>query len=364
MKLTCVIETRIPDLRAPIIHYAQTVPGVELTEAPWTGDTTVDIPTLFRRIETDGPDGEAIPSAFTNNPDTEILVGSFCPFAGKGMDVFNNLRLIGVIRAGMENIDIDAATQRGIAVVNAVGRNADAVSDFTIGMMLAEARNIARAHHSIVSGGWQKEFPSSATTPDMRGKTIGLVGFGNIGKLMAEKLSGFHVNIIAYDPFVKSEVLAEYNVKAVDKETLFKEADFVSIHARLTPDTHHTVGKKELEAMKPTAYFINTARAGLVDYDALYQVLKDHKIAGAALDVFENEPLDEHDPFRSLDNVTLTTHRAGATLDANTNSPRLIFERIQNLIAGKKTDGFVNPQVLDNPEFIAWREKAKKQMGL
>lgn len=364
MKMTCVVETRIPSLGGPIMKYAKTVPGVELVEAGWTGDTSVDIPTLFRRIETNGPDGEEIPSAFTNNPDTEILVGSFCPFAGKGMDAFDNLHLIGIIRAGMENIDVKAATERGIAVVNAAGRNADAVSDFTIGMMLAEARNIARAHHSIVSGGWQEDFCSSATTPDLRGKTIGLFGFGYIGKLMAEKLSGFHVNIIAYDPYVKPEILAEHGVKGVDKETLFKEADFLSIHARLTDDTYHIVGEAELNSMKPTAYFVNTARAGLVDYKALYQVLKDHKIAGAALDVFDNEPLALDDPFRSLDNVTLTTHRAGSTVDANNNSPRLIFERIQNLIAGKKTDGFVNPEVLNNPEFCAWREKAREQMGL
>lgn len=364
MKMTCVIETRIPALREPIMRFAKTVPGVEIKEAPWSGDETVDIPTLFRRIETNGPDGEEIPEAFTDNPDTEILVGSFCPFAGKGMDAFDNLHLIGVIRAGMENIDVEAATKRGIAVVNAAGRNADAVSDFTIGMMLSEARNIARAHHSVASGGWQEDFCSSATTPDMRGKTVALFGFGYIGRLMAEKLSGFHVNMIAYDPYVKPEVLAEYGVKSVDKETLFREADFLSIHARLTDDTYHIVGKAELEAMKPTAYFINTARAGLVDYDALYQVLKEHKIAGAALDVFDNEPLAPEDPFRKLDNVTLTTHRAGSTIDANNNSPRLIFERIRSLVAGEKTDGFVNPQVLENPAFIAWREKAKEQMGL
>lgn len=364
MKMTCVIETRIPALREPIMRFAQTVPGVELTEADWSGDLSVDIPTLFRRIEVNGPDSEEIPDAFTENPDTEILVGSFCPFAGKGMDVFENLHLIGVIRAGMENIDVDAATERGIAVINAAGRNADAVSDFTIGMMLAEARNIARSHHSIVTGGWQEDFCSSATTPDLRGKTIGLFGFGYIGKLMAEKLSGFHVNMIAYDPYVKEEVLKEFGVRAVDKNTLFREADFLSIHARLTDDTYHIVGKAELELMKPTAYFINTARAGLVDYDALYQVLKDRKIAGAALDVFDEEPLAQDSPFRSLENVTMTTHRAGSTIDANNNSPRLIFERIQNLIAGNKTDGFVNPQVLENPAFLEWREKAKAQMGL
>lgn len=364
MKMTCVIETRIPGLGEPIMRFAKTVPGVELVEAPWSGDENEDMATIFRRIESNGPDGEAVPEAFMNHPDTEILVGSFCPFSGKGMDSFDHLKMIGVIRAGMENIDINAATKRGIAVVNAAGRNADAVSDFTIGMMLSEARNIARAHHSVVSGRWEENFASSATTPDMRGKTIGLFGFGYIGKLIAEKLSGFKVNIIVYDPYVKDEVLAEHGVKKVDKETLFKEADFLSIHARLTEDTYHIVGASDFALMKPSAYFINTARAGLVDYDALYDVLEAHKIAGAALDVFDNEPLPEDDRFRKLDNVTLTTHRAGATVDANNNSPRLIFERIQSVVAGKKTDGFMNPQVLENPEFQEWRKKAKEAMGL
>lgn len=364
MKMTCVIETRLPGIGDPIIARAKTVPGVELVEAGWTGNPNEDMATIFRRIETNGPEGEEIPEAFTDNKDTEILVGSFCPFSSKGMDVFDNLHVIGVIRAGMENINIEAATERGIAVVNAAGRNADAVSDFTVGMMLSEARNIAKAHASVMAGGWQEQFPSSKTTPDMRGKTVGLVGFGYIGKLMAEKLSGFHVNLVVYDPYVKEEVLAQYGAKAVSKEELFKTADFVSIHARLTEETHHTVGKAEIDSMKPTAYFINTARAGLVDYDALYAALNEHRIAGAALDVFDEEPLSVDSPWRKLDNVTITTHRAGSTLDANLNSPRLIFERIQTLIAGQRTDGFMNPQVLENPAFQAWREEAKKKMGL
>ena len=365
MKLVCIIEKRIPGIGEPIMRYAHKFnKNVDIIESFWDDPSEDDISNVFRRVEANGPDGEPVPQGFIDNKDAELLVGSFCPFSGEGMDAFDNLKMIGVIRAGLENIDIDAATKRGIAVVNAAGRNADAVSDFTVGMMLAEARNIARAHHSIVSGGWQLNFPSSATTPDMRGKTIGLFGFGYIGKLVAEKLSGFHVNVIVYDPYIKPEALETFGAKQVDKETLFKEADFISVHARLTEDTYHVIGAEELKLMKPTAYFVNTARAGLVDYTALYAVLADHKIAGAALDVFEDEPLAEDDPFRKLDNVTMTSHRAGATLDAANNSPRLIFERLGNLIAGKHTDGFVNSQVLENEEFQAWKKKAKAELGL
>lgn len=364
MKLTCILEARIPEVGEPIKRFAKEFQGVDCVCEPWDDPSEEDISAVFRRIEVNGPDGEPVPEGFTKNPDTDLLVGSFCPFSGAGMDAFDHLHMIGVVRAGMENIDIEAATKRGIAVVNAVGRNADAVSDYTIGMMLCEARNIARAHHSVMNGGWQLKFPNSATTPDMRGKTIGLFGFGYIGKLMAEKLLGFHVNLLVHDPYLTQEAVTPFGAKLVDKETLFSESDFVSVHARLTEDSRHAIGAAEFARMKPTAYFINTARAGLVDYDALYRVLHDGSIAGAALDVFEEEPLRNNDPFRQLENVTLTTHRAGSTLDAALNSPRLVFERMQNLIRDGKTVGLVNPEVLNDPKFEAWRREAKAALQL
>ena len=368
MKLTNILEARIPEIGQPIKEYAEKVASrlqnLEVVNEPWDDPKEDDISTVFRRIEVNGPEGEEVPEGFTKNPDTQILVGSFCPFSSKGMDALPDLRIIGVVRAGMENCNIEAATERGIAVVNAAGRNADAVSDYTIGMMLCEARNIARAHHSIMNGGWDLKFSNSATTPDMRDKKVGLFGFGYIGRLMAEKLSGFHVQLLVYDPYITEEAVAPFGAKLVDKETLFKESDFVSVHARLTPESHHAIGAAEIALMKPTAYFINTARAGLVDYDALLKALQEKKIAGAALDVFEEEPIAVDDPFRKLDNVTLTTHRAGSTLDAALNSPRLVFERIEALIRDGKTAGLMNPQVLSDERFTVWREKARQELGL
>jgi len=364
LKLICILEKRIPEIGAPIKKFANEFKGADVVCELWDDPSEADISAVFRRIEANGPDNEPVPEGFMKNPDAEVLVGSFCPFSAAGMDTFDDLRIIGVVRAGMENIDINAATERGIAVVNAVGRNADAVSDYTIGMMLCEARNIARAHHSIMSGGWQLKFSNSASTPDLRGKTIGLFGFGYIGKLIAEKLSGFNMDIIVYDPFIAKEVVEPFRAKLVDKETLFRESDFISMHARLTEESRHAVGMVDFELMKPTAYFINTARAGLVDYDALYKMLAAHKIAGAALDVFDDEPLEVNNPFRKLDNVTLSTHRAGSTLDAALNSPRMVFERIETLIRDGKTVGLVNPVVLKNPDFEAWRKKARQQLGI
>lgn len=368
MKLTNILEARIPEIGEPIKQFAEKVSSrlknLEVANEPWDDPREDDISAVFRRIEVNGPEGEDVPEGFLNNPDTQILVGSFCPFSSKGMDALKDLKVIGVVRAGMENCNIQAATERGIAVVNAAGRNADAVSDFTVGMMLCEARNIARAHHSIMNGGWDTKFSNSATTPDMRDKKVGLFGFGYIGKLMAEKLSGFHVQLMVYDPYITEEVVASFGAKLVDKETLFKEADFISVHARLTPESHHAISANEISLMKPTAYFINTARAGLVDYDALLKALQEKKIAGAALDVFEEEPLAVDDPFRKLDNVTLTTHRAGSTLDAALNSPRLVFERIEALIRDGKTAGLCNPEVLKTEGFETWRKQAKEELGL
>ncbi len=363
MKLTCILEERIPEICEPIKQFATEFKGVDCKFEYWDDPSEEDISAVFRRIETNGPDDEPVPDGFKNNPDTDFLVGSFCPFSGKGMDVFDHLHIIGVVRAGMENIDISAATERGIAVVNAAGRNADAVSDFTIGMLLSEARNIARAHHSVMNGDWQTKFSNSATTPDLRGKTVGLFGFGYIGRLMAEKLSGFHVNLIVYDPFIQPKEVEPLGAKLVDKETLFKNSDFICVHARLTEQSYHAIDDAEFSIMKPTAYFVNTARAGLVNYEALYKALHNKSIAGAALDVFECEPLDANDPFRKLDNVTLTTHRAGATLDASLNSPRLVFQRIQDVICNGNVTGLVNASVLKNAEFCAWREMAKRELG-
>ena len=177
-------------------------------------------------------------------------------------------------RAGIENVNVAEATKRGIVVFNIEGRNAEAVSDFAIGLMLSECRNIARAHFSIKSGQWRKAFSNSDWVPELKGKKVGIVGFGYIGRLIAEKLSGFGVTRLVFDPFVKPEDVVATGCVPVDKETLFKDSDFVTIHARMSASTKNLVGEKELAGMKPTAYLVNTARAGLVDQNALIATLK------------------------------------------------------------------------------------------
>ncbi len=310
-----------------------------------------------RRLEVEkkGPELETVADLILKEgKDAEMVMGLFVPVSSKVFDAMPKLRIAGVSRAGVENVNVAEATKRGILVFNVEGRNAEAVSDFAVGMMIAESRNIARAHYAIKNGQWRKTFVNSDWVPQLGEKVVGIIGFGYIGRLVARKLSGFGVETLVYDPFVDAEAAAEAGVKLVDKETLFKEADFVTVHARLSDESKHMVGKKELALMKPTAYLVNTARAGLVDTAALLEALREKKIAGAALDVFDNEPLEAGSEFLQLDNVTLTTHIAGTTREALSGSPGLLMDDIKKFLQGGKPRFIKNPEVLQNPEFAAW----------
>ncbi len=317
----------------------------------------------YRRLEVEkrGPEIEpADPLVLANGADCNILAGLFVPVSSKVMEAMPKLRIVGVSRAGLENVNVQKATERGILVFNVMGRNAHAVSDFAIGMMLGEARNIARAHHAIKSGEWRKTFANSENVPELNGKTIGLIGFGFIGHLVAKKLSGFDANVVVYDPYAQPETIEAAGATPLGLKELFQTADFISLHARLTDDNKKMVNAELLGLMKPTSYLINTSRAGLVDQDALAKVLAEGKIQGAALDVFTTEPIPADSPFLKLDNVTLTTHIAGTTSDALTNSPYLLMEDIGKFFAGAKPRFIINKEVLEQDGFKQWLAEIKK----
>ena len=307
-------------------------------------------------IEKQGPDAEPVlPEILRANKSTEVLLALFAPVPAAAMDALPDLRLIGAARAGLENVDVEGATKRGIAVHHVMGRNAHAVSDFVIGTLLSEARNIARAHQAIKAGRWRKEFRNSASIPELARKTVGIIGFGYIGRLVARKLMGFETRLLVYDPYVPDDVISSYGaLRTSKKEELLREADFLTIHARLTEDNKGLIGKEELALMKATAILINTARAGLIDEDALYNALSEGTIAGAALDVFWTEPLPQGSRWLDLDNVTLTSHLAGATSDALRNSPYLLVNDMNKLLLGKCPEFIVNPEVLETPKMKDW----------
>jgi len=306
-------------------------------------------------VEKKGPEVESvIPLIRRHGQETSILVGLFVPVSRESYAYMPQLRILGVSRAGYENVNVEEATRRGIAVCNVVGRNAQAVSDFTIGLMLAECRNIARAHHAIANGQWKKEFANSDNIPELRGKTIGIIGFGHIGRLVARKLAGFQVNIIVYDPNMSAGDIREAGCQPVDKETVFQCSDILTLHARLTDENSRLVGEPELASMKPTSYLINTARAGLVDKEALLGALRAGHLAGAALDVFWEEPLDAAEELLQMSNVTLTSHLAGTTREALTRSPQLLVDNILSLIEAGESQSLINPEVLNDPELLQW----------
>jgi len=215
-------------------------------------------------------------------------------------------------------------------VVPAHGRNAGAVAELQLALMLAEARNVARADASIRSGGWRKEFPGARV--EVAGRTVAMVGFGHVGQVFTRRLAGFGCRLLAYDPYASDAVLAEYGVeRAATLEEVFSEGDFVLVQARHTPHTERMIGARQLRLMRPHAYFVNVARSRLVDEAALLDVLREGAIAGAGIDVFDVEPLPPDSPWRSLDNTTLTTHFGGDTVDTNRASARLVAEAVLEL---------------------------------
>jgi len=310
--------------------------GVEIAVVDWKHDNFDQLQNANLKVEQGGSDAVEPPDYILEAAhDADILITHFCTVTRKLIDACPNLKIIGVLRAGYENINFDYARQNQILVFNTPGRNADAVADFTVGMMISECRNIAKGHHGLKNGEWIRTYPNYQTIPDLPGRTVGLVGLGEIGLKVAKRLHGFDMEVLGYDPYAKKEVAESYGVKLVSLNELLSSSDFISLHARLTAENRHLIGEREFGLMKPTAYFINTARAGLVDEEALYKALKFGKIAGAAIDVFEKEPPGKDHPLVTLENITITPHMAGGSVDAFYNSPKKLASDMINLFGEK-----------------------------
>jgi D-3-phosphoglycerate dehydrogenase len=273
--------------------------------------------------------------------DADVVVVHASPINSEVLNKAEKLKYIAVLRSGIENINHDICITRGIKVISAPGRSAHAVADCTLGLMLAEAKNIARGHKALMEGKWIKKFVNFNFIHDLRNCTIGIIGVGQVGQKVIDRLKGFGPEIIVHDPFMTNEHLQSLGYTPVTIEELLNASDFVSIHLRLSDKTKNFIGEKELSMMKPTAYFINTARAGLVDEDALVSALQNKKIGGAALDVFTEEPLDKDNPLLKLDNVTLTPHVAGTSVDTFTTSVEIIKNALTEMFEDKPISGLV-----------------------
>jgi D-3-phosphoglycerate dehydrogenase / 2-oxoglutarate reductase len=313
----------------------------------WGPPDEAEIDRMALRLESDGPEAEDPPKELLPHlAEAEALVVHYCPVSASILARAPRLRVLATCRAGTENLAVDEAVDRGVLVVHVVGRTTEAVSDFAVGLLLAEARNIARAHRRLVEGGWDKRFPNSAFTPELEAKTVGVVGFGQVGAAVARKLQGFRVRLLGHDPFVADEKIRAGGADSVALDRLLGESDFVTLHARPQPGAPPLIGRRELGLMKPTAFLINTARAALVDTDTLIDALRTGVIAGAALDVHDREPLGPDHPLLGLDNVTLTPHLASSTKECTDKSPRLLAGDLRLLFEGGRPRHALNPELV------------------
>lgn len=237
-----------------------------------------------------------------------VLIGTQ-KFDGEIMDGMPNLKVIARNGVGYDSVDVEAATERGIQVVNTPTALSGSVAETAVAELLAISKNLYQDSKALNEDNWN--YRKTHLGRDLYGKTVGILGFGRIGQMVAQKLQGFEVKIIAVDPFAKGKD----NVTMVERDTLFKEADYVMVHLPAIPETEHSIGKAEFDMMKDDAYIINMARGSIIVEADLVDALKNHTIAGAALDVFEAEPLPVSDPLVGLENVLLTPHIASNTVE-------------------------------------------------
>jgi glyoxylate reductase len=300
----------------------------------WEGETPPPREVLLQKVR--GIDG--LLPLLTDTIDAELMDA-----AGPQLKVIANYAV------GYNNIDVDAATARGIAVGNTPDVLTDTTADFAFTLLMAAARRVVEGADLVRAGKWKTWGPTLLLGQDIHHATLGIVGFGRIGKGMARRASGFEMKVLFYDPIVGGDdpVAQELGAQAVDLDTLLSQSDFVSIHVPLMPETHHLIDARALKTMKTTAILINTARGPVVDPDALYQALKDGEIAYAALDVTEPEPINVDSPLIELPNCIIVPHIASGSIATRT---RMAEIAARNLIAGVRGEplpAWVNPEVKD-----------------
>lgn len=269
------------------------------------------------------------------------VVAGVDPFTARVLDTAPQLKVIARVGVGYDAIDVKAATKHGVAVTINPGVNRHAVAEYAFALMLYCSRRLQESLSEVRRGGWNRH-----EGLDLVGRTLGIIGLGTIGKEVAQRARAFEMRILAVDVLRDRQFAEEHGVTYVPLEQLLRESDFVTIHSFLDAGTHHMINDETLALMKPAAYLINTARGGLVDTAALHCALKEKRIAGAALDVFEQEPLDADSPLRELDNVYLSPHIAGSSSDVVRASALESVENVVRRLRGERPIYTVNPEVL------------------
>lgn len=266
----------------------------------------------------------------------------------------DKLRFVGVCRGAVNNVDLDAATEQGVLVVNTPARNAISVAELTVGLMLCLARRIPAAHSLVKSGEWLDPVGPYITMRgvELAGKIAGILGLGAIGFEVARRLRAFGMKVLAYDPYVTPERVTRAGARQVDLDELMRESDFVTIHCPASPATTGLIKNDNIRLMKPTAYLINTASWEVVAEGALLDALTERRIAGAAFDIYETHPISRQSPFLKLDNVVLTPHIGGATDGTVARYSRMMVDDIERFLRGQRPINLVNAEV--------WRQDDRK----
>jgi D-3-phosphoglycerate dehydrogenase len=270
-----------------------------------------------------------------------LIIRSGTKVTAEVIEAGKNLKVVGRAGVGVDNVDVKAATRKGILVMNTPSANIISAAEHTMAMMMALARKIVWADGSLKKGEWKR---SKFTGFELNGKTLGIVGIGRVGGEVAKRAKAFQMKLVGFDPYIPPEVAVKLGVRLMPLEQVIEEADVITIHAALTPSTHHLISKEMIARMKPNAVILNVARGELIDEAALYEALKEKRIAGAALDVFEKEPPTGSN-LLTLDNIVVTPHLGASTKEAQEKVSVEMAEHVKMFLLDKRISNAVNAPV-------------------
>lgn len=311
---------------------------MDITYEPWreTGIIYFDVKELVEKLE-----------------DVDVFITETDDLKKAELFEQTKLKLLISCRGDPFNVNLKAATENKIPVLNTPLRNVEAVAELTIAHMLMLARNLHKVERILHSDDFELidfddyiDYMNQFQGFELHGKTVGIIGLGQIGRRVADRLKAFGSKFLIYDPYIPDELAAEYGIK-VDIDVMMKEADIITLHTVATDENDNLINEDRIAMMKKTAILINTSKGSLINYDALYDALKEKRIAGAALDVFPMEPVDEDNEFLELDNAIVSPHIGGDSFEVVDRQSDLLLEDIKTWLNGQKPKNILNPEVFD-----------------
>jgi glyoxylate reductase len=324
----------------PRVYVARRLPDPAMAKLRESADVTVwgtdEVPPPRDVLLKEAKASDGLISLLTDRVDGELL------------DAAPKLRVVANYAVGFDNIDVPAATARGVPATNTPGVLTETVADFAFALMLGTARRLVESDKFTRAGKWQSWMPMLFLGPDLFGATLGLVGLGRIGAAVAKRARGFDMKILYTDVVRRQDLEQEMGIEHTSLEDLLRRSDFVSIHTPLTPETKHLISGPQFRMMKKTAVIVNTARGPVIDTDALYEALSTGLIWGAGLDVFEGEPVAKDHPLLKLDNVVAVPHIASASFETRAKMGLMAVENCLAVLSDRRPPNLLNPEVWDH----------------